>query len=41
MKKRLKWIAELEAWGYARVMLEQLAMHVLEELVRKLRRRLR
>lgn len=41
MKKRLNWIAELEAWGYARVLLEQLAMRVLEEMVRKLRKRLR
>ncbi len=41
MSKRWKLTTQLEAWGYARALLEQLAVHVLEELVRKLRNRLR
>jgi hypothetical protein len=39
MNMRRKVIAEIEAWGYARALLEELAIEVLEALLRSLRRR--
>ncbi len=38
MNMRRKLVAELAAWGYARRLLEELAIEVLEGLLRSLRR---